>query len=91
MDDQRVTTLLRRFGVRRTTDILGDTHHFPCARLFFDAYKSEECDRETYENEVRELRHRGLLSVDMRGWNELDRAIVEVTEAGADWLEAHRE
>ena len=46
---------------------------------------------ETYENEMRELRHRGLLNIDMMGGNEFDRAIVAVTEAGTDWLDAHRE
>lgn len=91
MDDQRVTTLLRRIGFRRITDALGDAKRIPCTRLFYDAYENEECDRETYENEMRELRHLGLLSIDMKRRNELDGAIVAVTEAGADWLDAHRE
>lgn len=91
MDDQRVTTLLRRIGFRRITNALGDVSRIPCTRLFYDAYMDEECDRETYENEMRELRHRGLLNIDMMGGNEFDRAIVAVTEAGTDWLDAHRE
>lgn len=74
-----------------TTYALGDVSRIPCTRLFYDAYMDEECDRETYENEMRELRHRGLLNIDMMGGNEFDRAIVAVTEAGTDWLDAHRE
>ena len=91
MDEQRVTTLLRRIGFRRITNDLGDVSRIPCTRLFYDAYENEECDRETYANELKELRHRGLLGIDMKGWNELDRALVAVTEAGTDWLDAHRE
>ena len=87
--DERIFTLLNRLICKKENSKLGDIIYRRCDFLFYDAYKEDECTRDKYEDEMKELRHLGLIDIDFKGWNEIEHAVVRATAEGTDWLVAH--
>ena len=87
--DERIFTLLNRLICKKENSKLGDIIYRRCDFLFYDAYKEDECTRDKYEDEMKELRHLGLIDIDFKGWNENEHAVVRATAEGTDWLVAH--
>ena len=87
--DERIYTLLNRLIRKKQNSKLGDIDYYRYNFSFYDAYKEDECTRDKYEDEMKELRHLGLIDIDFKGWNEIEHAVVRATAKGTDWLVAH--
>lgn len=91
MDDQRVMALLRRFETGRKKDAEGSVicEYKTCG--FYDAYVETECNKDTYEDEMKELQRRELIDIDVNGGRGFKMAKVLVTRNGARWIAEHED
>ena len=90
MSDSEITALLGRFAHKKVVNkLLGDTEWQGGIHLFEDARPTYAGTEEQYKAAVLELRHRGLIEIDLNGRQDYERAVVRVTDAGVEWMKDH--
>ena len=73
--------------IRTTKDILKD-EHYNLVKYGFDDFKDAfDVSEDFYTETLLEMRHEGLITIDLNGYEDLSRSIISATTKGIEFLE----
>lgn len=67
-------------------DQLGDDHYTALNYSFMEFFEAMEMEIETYETLMIQMRHDGLIEIELNGGAGFERANVKVTSFGAEYF-----
>lgn len=82
--DKKIELLEKMVNVK--VDELGDIHYTALNFLFTDFVDLLKLDMDDYINFLKNMRHEGLIEIDLNGYKEITSSIIRATTIGMQFL-----